>query len=87
MGGVGGGGGGGGGGRGDDATVAFQAGSSLDEQLSALAAAGMSHIDLRSVDGYNITALPYEHARVVAARLKEAGVSVCMFGSPIGAGN
>jgi sugar phosphate isomerase/epimerase len=63
---------------------ADEAGASLDEQIVALKQAGLKHIDIRGVDGYNIVDLPLDHALVVKEKLDEAGISVQMFGSPIG---
>ncbi len=55
-----------------------------DGQIKALKEAGISHIDPRNVDGHNISALPEELAKAVAEKYKAAGISVGMFGSPIG---
>ncbi len=63
---------------------ADEAGGSMDEQIAALQKAGIDHIDLRSVDGINITELPAAHARQVAKKLDDASIRVGMFGSPIG---
>lgn len=63
---------------------ADEAGQTLDEQIPALHAAGLHFIDIRAVDGYNITALPLDHAKRVKAQLADAGIAVQMFGSPIG---
>ncbi len=63
---------------------ADEAGPDSDDQVQALARAGLTHLDLRSVDGHNICELPVEKAEAVRAKLDTAGISVCMFGSPIG---
>ena len=63
---------------------ADEAGSSIEEQIEAHQAAGMTHIDLRNVEGFNITALPLDVAEEVKAKMDAAGMSCCMFGSPIG---
>jgi sugar phosphate isomerase/epimerase len=63
---------------------ADEAGASLDEQISALKTAGLKYIDIRGVDGYNIVDLPLDHAKTVKDKLDQAGISVQMFGSPIG---
>jgi sugar phosphate isomerase/epimerase len=63
---------------------ADEAGGSIEEQIDAHKAAGMSHIDIRNCDGFNITALPLDVAEQVKAKMDAAGMHVCMFGSPIG---
>jgi len=63
---------------------ADEAGSSVEEQIDTLLAAGMTHVDLRGVGDYNITTLPADEAAEAQAKLSAAGISVCMFGSPIG---
>lgn len=61
-----------------------EAGPSCQEQIRALQRAGLRFMDLRSVDGFNIAALPLEQARLVRQKLDAAGICVNMFGSPIG---
>ncbi len=63
---------------------ADEAAPDVDGQIAALAEGGVSHIDLRVVDGINIVELPVEHARQVRRKLDKAGIKVNMFGSPIG---
>jgi len=63
---------------------ADEAGGSCDEQIAALQQAGLRHIDIRSMDGFNVTALPVEQARQVKEKLDAAGITVAMYGSPIG---
>ena len=63
---------------------ADEAGPSCDEQIAALRKAGMKFIDIRGIDGHNIAALPVDHARVVRKKLDDAGITVGMFGSPVG---
>jgi len=63
---------------------ADEAGPSCEEQIAALQQAGLKFIDIRSMDGFNIVELPVEHARGVRAKLDAAGITVAMFGSPIG---
>ncbi len=63
---------------------ADEAGPSIDEQIKALKKAGLKHIDPRSVEGHNITTLPVDIAGEVARKLKDAGIAVHMFGSPLG---
>ncbi len=61
-----------------------EAGRTCDEQIAACLRAGLRFMDLRSVDGIGITALPVEHAQAVREKLDAAGIVVRMFGSPIG---
>ena len=61
-----------------------EAGGSTTEQVAACIAGGLSHIDPRNVDGYNITELPLEQAAAVAKQYEAAGIRVNMYGSPIG---
>jgi len=63
---------------------ADEAGESAGEQLAALRKAGLDWIDLRNVDGYNVSDLPLADARRLRQRLDAAGVRVGMLGSPIG---
>jgi hypothetical protein len=63
---------------------ADEAGKSIEEQIEAHLAAGMTHIDIRGVEGFNITTLPLDVAQTVKAKMDAAGMSCCMFGSPIG---
>jgi sugar phosphate isomerase/epimerase len=63
---------------------ADEAAPTADEQIAALRRAGLSWIDLRNVDGHNITALPLDAAKALAEKLAAAGIRVGMYGSPIG---
>jgi len=61
-----------------------EAGGTIDEQIDATKRAGLHFVDLRNGDGFNITALPLHHAGTVAQKLRDAGLKVHMFGSPLG---
>lgn len=61
-----------------------EAGASCEEQIAALQRASLTHIDLRSVDGFNISELPHDNAREVKKKLDDAGITVNMFGTPLG---
>ncbi|MEI8194556.1 MAG: TIM barrel protein [Phycisphaerae bacterium] len=63
---------------------ADESGSSGAEQIAGLRRAGFKHIDIRSIDGHNITVLPLEQARQIRPQLDAAGIGVNMFGSPLG---
>ncbi|GAB4192088.1 MAG: sugar phosphate isomerase/epimerase [Phycisphaeraceae bacterium] len=61
-----------------------EAGESSEEQVTACQRTGLKYLDLRHVDGHNITALPVSAALELARYLDMAGVTVHMYGSPIG---
>ena len=63
---------------------ADEAGPNTDTQIEALQRAGLTHIDLRSVQGQNISELDPAVARDVRSQLDAAGIRVNMLGSPIG---
>ncbi|MBI1373826.1 MAG: TIM barrel protein [Phycisphaera sp.] len=63
---------------------ADEASESVDDQIAVLKETQIDHVDLRCVDGVNICDLPVDHAKEVKAKLDDAGISVCMYGSPIG---
>jgi len=63
---------------------ADEAGGSTDEQIAALKRGGIDRIDPRSVDGHNIVDLPLDIAEQVKAKYDAAGITVNMYGSPIG---
>jgi sugar phosphate isomerase/epimerase len=63
---------------------ADEAGTSTDSQIQALQRAGLNYIDIRGIDGHNISVLPVEHAREIKTKLDSAGIAVQMFGTPIG---
>ncbi len=63
---------------------ADEAGQSTDEQITALTHGGLDRIDPRGVDGHNIVDLPIDHARQVQKKYEAAGITVNMYGSPIG---
>ncbi len=56
----------------------------LDEQIKALREEGISLIELRGVDGKNVSALTLEEAAEVKARLDAAGIRLSALGSPFG---
>lgn len=63
---------------------ADEAGPTVDEQITALKNAGIDHIDLRNLEGHNITVLPLDLAKTTARKLDGAGIKLGMYGSPIG---
>lgn len=63
---------------------ADEAAPSCDAQIAALARAGLKYLDLRSIEGHNISVLPLETAQEVKVKLDAAGIQVQMLGSPLG---
>lgn len=57
---------------------------SFDEQLAGLNRLGVSHIELRGIDGINVSDLTNEKLREVREKLSAAGIKVSSIGSPIG---
>ena len=56
----------------------------LNEQLSALRAEGIGHVELRSAWGVNVADMTGEQLDQAAAALREAGIGVSAIGSPVG---
>jgi hypothetical protein len=63
---------------------ADEAAPTCEAQIAALQRAGLSFIDIRSIEGHNISALPLDVAREVKAKLDDAGITTQMLGSPLG---
>lgn len=63
---------------------ADEAGSSLTEQISAMAENGVSGLEIRGIDGRNVTELSLAEAKEIRSRLEAQGLSVWSIGSPIG---
>jgi sugar phosphate isomerase/epimerase len=63
---------------------ADEAGATTGEQIAALKQAGIRYIDIRNIDGHNITVLPLDEAKKIREQLDAAGITVGMYGSPIG---
>ena len=58
--------------------------TSFEEQLSAMAQFGIRHIELRFIDGKNVSALSDEGRIAVRAALDRHGIRVSAIGSPLG---
>lgn len=56
----------------------------LDRQIAAAKSNGLSFIELRAVDGCNVSDLKPETARAIVEKLQDAGLSVSSLASPIG---
>ena len=63
---------------------ADEASVELDGQIAALKRNGIHYIELRGLDGKNISKLTVEEAEEYAKRLSDAGIKVWALGSPIG---
>lgn len=57
---------------------------SLSEQLAAMQAFGIGHIELRHADGKNVSEMTYDDITRVKALCSEHGVGVSAIGSPLG---
>ena len=51
---------------------ADEAAATCDDQIVALHKAGIAQIDIRGIDGFNITALPLKQARIVRSKFDAA---------------
>lgn len=66
------------------AAFADEADSRLDGQISAMKENGVEYLEIRGVDGENISDITADKARDIRARLDAAGLSVWSLGSPFG---
>lgn len=57
---------------------------SLDRQIEVLSRLDISHIELRSADGVNVSDFTMDFAKEVKKKLDQANISVSAIGSPIG---
>ncbi len=63
---------------------ADEADSSINRQIEALRRNGISFLEIRGVDGVNISKITTEKAKEVREKLDRAGIGVWSIGSPIG---
>lgn len=63
---------------------ADEAGSGLDEQIAAMRGNGINFLEIRGVDGENISDITADKAREIRKRLDDAGIAVWSLGSPYG---
>ncbi len=54
------------------------------EQINAMRESGITHLEMRGVNGRNISAMTREEVRCAKYMLAEAGLSVWSIGSPVG---
>ncbi|MCL2106978.1 MAG: sugar phosphate isomerase/epimerase [Oscillospiraceae bacterium] len=66
------------------AAFADEADATIAGQVKALRAAGIRRLEIRGVDGTNISRLSIESAKRVKRQLDDAGISVWAIGSPSG---
>lgn len=66
------------------AAFADEADGSLDGQISAMTENGVEYLEIRGVDGENISDITADRARDIRTRLDAAGISVWSLGSPFG---
>jgi sugar phosphate isomerase/epimerase len=63
---------------------ADEAGATTQEQIAALQRAGLSHLDVRALEDFNVSELPLDVAQIAAQKFADAGIEIGMFGSPLG---
>lgn len=63
---------------------ADEAGASMDEQIRALNDNRIPMLEIRGVEGRNITELSLDEARLLRRRLEDQGITVWSIGSPCG---
>ena len=63
---------------------ADEADKNISEQITALRENGIEYLEIRGVDGQNISAITVEKAKEVKRQLDDAGIKVWSLGSPYG---
>ncbi len=63
---------------------ADEASPALSGQIDAMRRNGLQGLEIRGVDGRNVSDLPPEEAREIRRRLEDSGLSVWSVGSPLG---
>ncbi|MED9904550.1 MAG: TIM barrel protein [Lachnospiraceae bacterium] len=66
------------------AAFADEAGTDIEKQIAAMKENGISYLEIRGVDGENISKITKEKAKEVRKRLDDAGIAVWSLGSPYG---
>ena len=66
------------------AAFADEADGRLSEQIKAMTENGIDYLEIRGVDGENISELSLEKAKEVRRQLDDAGLGVWSLGSPYG---
>jgi sugar phosphate isomerase/epimerase len=65
------------------AVIGDEIGPSLPEMLSFCAEHGVRRLDMRTVDGRNLLGMKLDEVNLIARRLKDAGITVPTFVSPV----
>ena len=65
------------------AGIADEAGKSIEKQIQAHQELGWNHIEVRNVDGKNLTDVDENTFNEIAEKLEKARMNVCSFGSQI----
>ena len=63
---------------------ADEASANIDEQIKAMKENKLDGLEIRNVDGVNISRITKEKAKEVRKKLDDAGLRVWTIGSPIG---
>lgn len=63
---------------------ADEASPNIDEQIAAMTRNGLNGLEIRNVDGTNVSDISVEKAKAVASKLSNSGLAVWSVGSPIG---
>ncbi len=63
---------------------ADESGAMIDHQIEAMRRNGLQGLEIRNVDGENISAISAEKAREVRRKLEDAGLVTWSIGSPLG---
>ncbi len=66
------------------AAFADEVGEDFDLQLAALCRNGMEYLEIRSVEGENVSKISLEKAKELKKRMDDAGIACWSIGSPIG---
>lgn len=66
------------------AAFADEADSCLDKQISAMRSNGIDYLEIRGVDGENVSDISEGKAREIRKKLSDSGLSVWSVGSPFG---
>lgn len=66
------------------AAFADEAGEALETQIAAMVRNGIDSLEIRGVDGQNVSEISAEKAREIKEQLEAAGLSVWSIGSPFG---
>ena len=64
--------------------ISDEAGGSIDVQIQAHQELGWNHLELRMIDGVNLTSLPDQKFDEVYEKVTAAGMKVSCFASAIG---